>query len=212
MRKALLLVVLIMIGPCFTVQAHTPNVMMSILKEGGPEPEDVLETAGLVEGDGIKFKVGDTTNNSSMRISIDIDKNGMFNDSVDFISSWMVYDCVYDENGTLLDENCSESVVFYFNGTNGSGIYDYQLERMVNDSHTNFWLNTIFVGVDDHSDSSLPSVGDCFGAGCEEEVVDSSDDVEDGYEKYIPLLMIVSAVGLVGVTISLINEKNSEEE
>ncbi len=212
MRKALLLVVLIMVGPCFTVQAHTPNVMMSILKEGGPEPEDVLETAGLVEGDGIKFKVGDTTNNSSMRISIDIDKNGMFNDSVDFISSWMVYDCVYDENGTLLDENCSESVVFYFNGTNGSGIYDYQLERMVNDSHTNFWLNTIFVGVDDHSDSSLPSVGDCFGAGCEEEVVDSSDDVEDGYEKYIPLLMIVSAVGLVGVTISLINEKNSEEE
>jgi len=186
--------------------------MMSILKEGGPEPEDVLETAGLVEGDGIKFKVGDTTNNSSMRISIDIDKNGMFNDSVDFISSWMVYDCVYDENGTLLDENCSESVVFYFNGTNGSGIYDYQLERMVNGSHTNVWLNTIFVGIDDHSESGLPSVGDCFGAGCEEVVESASDSVDEGYEKYIPLLMVVSAVGLVGVTISLINEKNSEEE
>ena len=212
MRRLMLLVVFMMMAPCFTVQAHTPNVMMSILKEGGPEPEDVLETAGLVEGDGIKFKVGDNTNNSSMRISIDIDKNGMFNDSVDFISSWMVYDCVYDENGTLLDENCSESVVFYFNGTNGSGIYDYQLEKMVNGSHTNVWLNTIFVGIDDHSESGLPSVGDCFGAGCEEEVVDSSEGVEEGYEKYIPLLMVVSAVGLVGVTISLINEKNSEEE
>ena len=201
-----------MLVPCLSVQAHTPNVMMSILKEEGPAPEDVLETAGFVAGDGIKFKVGDTTNNTSMRISIDLDNNGLFNDSVDFVSPWMVYDCDYDENGTLLDENCSESVVFYFNGTNGSGIYDYQLERMVNGSHTNFWLNTIFVGIDDHSESGLPSVGDCFGAGCEEEVVDSSEDVEEGYEKYIPLLMIVSAVGLVGVTISLINEKKDYNE
>ena len=83
---------------------------------------------------------------------------------------------------------------------------------MVNGSHTNFWINSIFVGIDDHSESGLPSVGDCFGAGCEEEVDDSSEDVEEGYEKYIPLLMIVSAVGLVGVTISLINEKSTEEE
>ena len=63
-----------MMVPCLTVQAHTPNVMMSILKEDGPAPEDVLETAGFVEGDGIKFKVGDTTNNTSMRVSIDLDK------------------------------------------------------------------------------------------------------------------------------------------
>ena len=201
-----------MMVPCLSVQAHTPNVMMSILKEDGPAPEDVLETAGFVEGDGIKFKVGDTSNNSSMRISIDIDKNGMFNDSVDFISSWMVYDCAYDENGTLEEENCSESVVFYFNGTNGSGIYDYQLEKMVNGSHTNVWLNTIFVGIDDHSEAGLPSVGDCFGAGCEDDVSQSSESEDEGLEKYIPLLMIVSAVGLIGVTISLINEKSSEEE
>ena len=83
---------------------------------------------------------------------------------------------------------------------------------MVNGSHTNFWLNTIFVGIDNHSEVGLPSVGDCFGAGCEEEVVDSSEGVEEGYEKYIPLLMIVSAVGLVGVTISLINEKKDYDE
>ena len=124
----------------------------------------------------------------------------------------MVYDCEYDGNGTLLDENCSESVVFYFNGSNGSGIYDYQLEKMVNGSHTNFWINTIFVGIDDHSEDGLPSIGDCFGAGCEEEVESTSDSVDEGYEKYIPLLMVISAIGLIGVTISLINEKNSEEE
>ena len=210
MRRVVLLVILIMMAPCLAVQAHTPNVMMSILKEGGPEPKDVLETAGLVEGDGIKFKVGDTTNNSSMRISIDLDKNGMFNDSGDFISQWMVFDCLYDENGTLLDENCSESVVFYFNGTNGSTIFDYQLERMVNGSHANITINTIFVGIDDHSESGLPSVGDCFGAGCEEDITQSSEGIDDGYEKYIPHLMVVSAVGLLGVAISMIIEEKEE--
>jgi hypothetical protein len=197
--------------PCLAVQAHTPNVMMSILKEEGPVPEDVVETAGLVEGDGIKFKVGDSSNNTSMRVSIDIDSNGMFNDSIDFISPWMVFDCAYDENGTLLDENCSESVVFYFNGTNESGIYDYQLERMVNSSHTNVWINSIFVGIDIHEEGGSPSVGDCFGAGCEDDVIQSSESADDGYQKYIPLLMVVSAVGLLGVAISMITEEKDEE-
>ena len=210
MRRVVVLVVLIMMAPCLAVQAHTPNVMMSILKEGGPVPEDVVETAGLVEGDGIKFKVGDSVNNTSMRVSIDLDKNGLFNDSGDFISPWMVFDCAYDENGTLLDENCSESVVFYFNGTNGSGIYDYQLERMVNGSHTNVWINSIFVGIDVHEEGVLPSVGDCFGAGCEDDVSQASESEDEGLEKYIPLLMIVSAVGLLGVAISIITEEKED--
>ena len=210
MRGVALLVILIMMAPCLAVQAHTPNVMMSILKEGGPVPEDVVETAGFVEGDGIKFKVGDSVNNTSMRVSIDLDKNGLFNDSDDFISPWMVFDCAYDENGTLLDENCSESVVFYFNGTNGSGIYDYQLERMVNGSHTNVWINSIFVGIDVHEEGVLPSVGDCFGAGCEDDVSLASESEDEGLEKYIPLLMIVSAVGLLGVAISIITEEKKD--
>ena len=213
MRKALLLLFLIMVVPCLTVQAHTPNVMMSILKEGGPAPEDVLETAGFVEGDGIKFKVGDTTNNTSMRISIDLDKNGLFNDSVDFVSSWMVYDCEYDGNGTLLDENCSESVVFYFNGTNGSGIYDYQLEKMVNGNHTNFWINTIFVGIDDHSEDGLPSIGDCFGAGCDENSEELVDSKSDSFELgMVEILMVISAIGVIGLSISIIKENKQVED
>ena len=167
LRIRVLFVVFVLFSPFMATQAHTPNVMMSILKEEGPVPEDILETAGFVAGDGVKFKVGDSTNNSTMRVSIDIDGNGYFNESEDYFSPWMVFDCEYDENGTLLDSECAESDVFYFNGSNGTGIYDYQVEKMVNGSHTDFWINTIFVGVDDHSESTLPNVGDCFGSGCE---------------------------------------------
>ncbi|MBK71649.1 MAG: hypothetical protein CMB43_04405 [Euryarchaeota archaeon] len=211
MRFLVGLVLLVLILPCVNVQAHTPNVMMSILKEEGPVPADIVEAAGFVEGDGVKFKMSDTANNSSMRVSIDLDRDGVFNESSDYFSSWMVYDCQYDANGTLLDPDCVESVVFYFNGTNGSGTYNYQIEKMVNDSHTNFWINTIFVGLDNHEEPGLPSVGECFGAGCEE-VGDSSVGEENESRKYISILMVISAVGLIGVAISLILEKPEYEE
>ena len=197
-----------------TVQAHTPNVMMSILKDEGPVPADVLDTAGFVAGDGIKFKVGDNTNNSTMRVSIDIDGDGSFNESVDYFSPWMVYDCQYDENGTLLDSGCIESDVFYFNGSNGTGVYDYQVEKMVNGSHTDFWINTIFVGVDDHTESELPGVGDCFGSGCDDdndEIVGSGAS-ENSKKQLISILMVISVVGLIGVSISLINENKTKDD
>ena len=213
LRIRVLFVLMVLLSPFMAVQAHTPNVMMSILKDEGPVPKDVLETAGFVAGDGIKFKVGDSTNNSTMRVSIDLDGDGAFNESVDYFSPWMVYDCQYDENGTLLNSDCVESDVFYFNGSNGTGIYDYQLEKMVNGSHTDFWINTIFVGVDDHTESELPNVGDCFGSGCDNEIVESNES-EDTNNQLIPILMIISVVGLVGVSISLINENklNNEKE
>ncbi len=204
-------VLFILMSPCIAVQAHTPNVMMSILKEDGPVPKDVLETAGFVAGDGIKFKMGDGTNNSTIRVSIDIDDDGVFNESVDYFSPWMVFDCQYDENGTLLNSECVESNVFYFNGTNGSGIYSYQVERMINGSHTDFWVNTIFVGVDIHEEGGLPSVGDCFGAGCEE-VEDLGSSDSNSKMDLISALMVISAIGLVVVSLSILSEKSSEEE
>lgn len=217
MRIVALLIVTMMMVPCLAVQAHTPNIITVIIKEDRPYPDNIPETTGFVEEDGVWFRMMDSTNNTTLRVSIDIDGDGYFNESLDYFSPWMVFDCAYDENGTLLDSDCVESDVFYFNGANGSGIYDYQVERMINGSHVNFSINTIFVGMDDHSESGLPSVGDCFGAGCEEVITQSSVSTDDGYEKYIPLLMVVSAIGLLGVAISMITEekeevKSSEEE
>ena len=54
MRLLVGFVLLILLLPCIAVQGHTPNVMMSILKEDGPAPADIVETAGFVEGDGVK--------------------------------------------------------------------------------------------------------------------------------------------------------------
>tara|TARA_B100001540_G_scaffold220741_1_gene195134 strand:- start:194 stop:865 length:672 start_codon:yes stop_codon:yes gene_type:complete len=204
-------ILFILMSPCIAVQAHTPDIFTVIIKDDRPYPDNIPESTGFVEGDGAWFRMMDSTNNSTIRVSIDIDDDGVFNESVDYFSPWMVFDCQYDENGTLLNSECVESDVFYFNGTNGSGIYSYQVERMVNGSHTDFWVNTIFVGVDIHEEGDLPGVGDCFGAGCEE-VEDLSGDVNDSKEDLISALMVISAIGLVVVSLSILSEKSSEEE
>ena len=82
---------------------------------------------------------------------------------------------------------------------------------MVNDSPTNFWIKTIFFWLDNHEEPGLPNVGDCFGAGCEELEVSTVED-DDTTRKYISILMVISAIGLIGVAISLIVEKPETEE
>ena len=57
----------------------------------------------------------------------------------------------------------------------------------------------------------MPNVGDCFGSGCDDEIVESSES-EDTDKKLIPILMVISVVGLIGVSISLINEKNIDDK
>ena len=37
--------------------------------------------------------------------------------------------CQYDENGTLLNSDCVESDVFYFNGSNGTGYMTIKLKK-----------------------------------------------------------------------------------
>ena len=213
MRRVVLLLLIIILFPCVSVQAHTPNIMMSILKEDGPAPMNIVETAGFVEGDGLKFKVGDSTDNASMRVSIDLNGDGIFNQSDDYFTPWMVYDCQHDDNGTLDDPECVESVVFYFNGSNGSGTYDYRVEKIVGGKANNSWNNSIFVGVDNHQESTLPIIGDCFGIGCQDDVelvVESDNEGEN--KNLISLLIVISTIGLIVVSLSILFEKNSEEE
>ncbi len=213
MRKVVFLICFVLIIPGLNVQAHTPNVLMNIMKDGGAEPGNILETTGFVEGDGVKFKVVDITENVTMRVSIDLDGDGNFSNNSDFISPWLVEDCEYDENGSLIDDDCQKSVVFYFNESNGSGTYDYQIERMVNGSHTNYWIYSIFVGVDNHDEMGLPTIGDCFGAGCQEQVDGEADSKDnDSNKRLLTVLIIISAMGVIFLSLSMLNENKDEEE
>lgn len=195
------------------VAAHTPSIITSNLSENGPMPSNITETTDFFEGDSVYFRMGDTGENVTIRVSIDIDGDGVFNQSNDVFSNWLNFSCELNENGTaLLDENCSISFTYQFSANNSTGIYYYQVERRIEENYTNSWINTIYVGIDVHVEDSVPNIGDCFGAGCDEPATQVDSESKD-FELYLmEVLILISAIGVIGLSISIIKERKDEPE
>ena len=198
------------------VSAHTPSTLTSILSSDGPKPENITQSTDFFEGDEVWFLMKDDGENVTMRVSIDIDRDGVFNQSNDVFSTWLNHSCELNENGTeKVDENCTVDFKYRFDANNSTGTYYYyQVERRVGENHTNSWMYTIFVGVDIHQDgdSQLPSIGDCFGDACEEEVVVEVQTTNDNYSDYLKITILISLVAVIILTISIIKDSSNEDE
>ena len=196
------------------VEAHTPSIITSNLSENGPIPSNITETTDFFEGDSVYFRMGDKGENVTMRVSIDIDGDGVFNQSTDVFSNWLNFSCELNENGTeVLDENCSISFTYQFSANNSTGTYFYQVERRIEENYTNSWINTIYVGIDIHLEDGVPNIGDCFGAGCVESTENLVDSKSDGFEiGLVEIMMIISAIGVIGLSVSIIRENKQTEQ
>ena len=112
-----------------------------------------------------------------------------------------------------MDENCSISFTHQFSANDSTGTYYYQVERRVEENYTNSWINTIYVGIDIHLEDGIPNIGDCFGAGCDEASDDSVEDSNDGLElDLVKILILISAIGVIGMSISIIKENKQSDE
>ena len=151
-----------------SVSAHEQETLNVILVSDEIRPGNVTDTA-FVEGNGIVFRMRDSTENASMQIRIDLNQDGVFGGDGDNISVWLTRSCTLDENGTLVDESCAVSHALVF-GNSSAGTYAYQVERVVNNSTTDVWNHSVIVHQDIHEEPGQPSIGDCFGAGCDEAV------------------------------------------
>ena len=146
-----------------------------------------------------------------MRVSIDIDGDGVFNQSNDVFSNWLNFSCELNENGTAtLDENCSISFTYQFAVNNSSGVYYYNVERRVEGNYTDSWIHTIDVGIDVHGEEGVPDIGDCFGAGCEDVTVEAESDSDNFELDLVKILILISAIGVIGLSISIIKERKDE--
>ncbi|NCG01621.1 MAG: hypothetical protein GWP25_07510 [Euryarchaeota archaeon] len=193
--------------------AHEQEIFNVILIEDDVRPGNITDVT-FVEGNGIVFRMRDTMENTSMQVRIDLDQDGLFEGEGDNISSWLTRSCELDENGSLVDESCavSHSIVF---GNTSQGTYGYQVERMVNNSTTDVWDYSIIVHADIHEEPGQPTVGDCFGAGCDEES-DVSDEVQqtsDSIESKLSAVMAMASLGIFMMVLSIRKErriKNSD--
>jgi len=200
---------LILLAP--SVSAHEQETLNVILVEDEVRPGNVTDTA-FVEGNGIVFRMRDSTENASMQIRIDLNQDGVFGGDGDNMSVWLTRSCTLDENGTLEDESCAVSHALVF-GNASAGTYAYQVERVVNNSTTDVWNYSVIVHRDIHEEPGQPSIGDCFGAGCDE-VISIDEDLEQSLsstEIALYVVMAFAALGIFMLVLSIRNERANQD-
>ena len=191
--------------------AHEQETLNVILVSDEVRPGNVTDTA-FVEGNGIVFRMRDSTENASMQIRIDLNQDGVFGGDGDNMSVWLTRSCTLDENGTLVDESCAVSHALVF-GNASAGTYAYQVERVVNNSTTDVWNHSVIVHQDIHEEPGQPSIGDCFGAGCDDAVSDD-EQVEQSLittENTLYAVMVFAALGIFMLALSIRNERANQD-
>tara|TARA_B100001564_G_scaffold347888_1_gene349138 strand:- start:1442 stop:2164 length:723 start_codon:yes stop_codon:yes gene_type:complete len=201
--SAFLMVALIGLLVASTASAHEQETYNVIVIADGPMPANITDS-GFVQGNAVVFRMKDTTENASIRITIDTNQDGVYNSSTDDTSVWLVESCELDENGSLVDQACAVSHTYEFNLNATVGDYGYLFERSINESIVSNQTYTISLQKDVHEEPGVPTFGECFGIGCEDEQTSQSD--EERQLDPIVLVMVVAIVGIIGLSISIMNE------
>ncbi len=194
-----------------SASAHEQETLNVILVDDEVRPGNVTDTA-FVEGNGIVFRMRDSTENASMQIRIDLNQDGFFGGDGDNMSVWLTRSCTLDENGTLEDESCAVSHALVF-GNASAGTYAYQVERVVNNSTTDVWNYSVIVHQDIHEEPGQPSIGDCFGAGCDEEISpDEEEKSSTTTENALYVVMVFASLGIFMLILSIRNERINKDD
>lgn len=204
---ALLVAALIGLLTLTHASAHEQETYNIIVVADGPMPANITDS-GFVQGNIVVFRMKDTTENASIRVTIDTNQDGVFNGSTDDMSVWLVQSCELTENGTLVDETCAVSHSYEFNINATVGDYGYLFERAINESIVTNETYTISLQKDVHEEPGVPTLGECFGIGCEADVV--AQEVEESQTELLIIVMGVAIVGIIGLSISIMNESKEQ--
>ena len=200
---ALLVAALIGLLTLTHASAHEQETYNIIVVADGPMPANITDS-GFVQGNIVVFRMKDTTENASIRVTIDINQDGVFNSSTDDMSVWLVQSCELTENGSLVDDTCAVSHSYEFNINATVGDYGYLFERAINESIVTNETYTISLQKDVHEEPGVPTLGECFGIGCEADVV--AQEGEESQTELLIIVMGVAIVGIIGLSISIMNE------
>jgi len=187
-----------------TVSGHEQETYNVIVVADGPMPANITDS-DFVQGNAVVFRMKDTTENASIRITLDADLSGAFDNQSDNQSDWLVYACELTDNGTLADEDCSVSFTYEFATNATPGTYAYQLEWAINETVTAVETYSILLWKDVHEEPGVPTLGDCFGIGCD---VQDAVGEEDKLSRELMLMAVAvgAAIGAIGLSVSIRND------
>ena len=101
-----------------SVTAHDPESFTVLLFEEGAVPESIAEGT-LFENDSLFFRNQDTRENTTHRIQIDADGDGVFGGVDDMTTQWLDSSCELNETGHKVDEECQAAEVVLLSASNG---------------------------------------------------------------------------------------------
>ena len=140
--------------------AHEPERFSVVVREDTHTPL----AANLVVNDSVQYINKDSRENITHEIGLDLNGDGDFNDTDEFSSGPLHYEC-----DRVNDTDCRTAWVFFFNDTSMVG--NYILSDLLSDgTEIEVWLN---ISADVHIEV-MPPIGECFG--------DCEDDEEAGDE------------------------------
>ena len=206
-RRGAAFAVVLLVGLVATGQttAHEQETYNVILVADGPMPANITDT-DFVQGNAVVFRMKDTTENASIRISIDLDGDGNYSEDSDNRSTWLVESCELTDNGTMVDDSCAVSHTYEFEFNATPGVYPYMLERAINGSVVTSENYSMTLWKDVHDEPGVPTLGECFGIGCEEEVVNALDQGMS-QEDILLGVMGFSAIGAVLLALSISRDR-----
>jgi hypothetical protein len=201
------LLLLVLLSP--TTQAHEQKTLTVILAENGVVSGNITDPS-FVQGNAVWFQMHDDSNNTTMTVRLDVNLDGVFNASDDFDSGTLVDECELDENGSLVDDACIVSAIYAFDQNATVDTYVFWVIRTHNGTET-MWNHSIAVHKDVHVEEG-PTPGDCFGVGCPSDDEDRGGAavVEESDTSAVMILALISLVGMIALTLSILKEQNGK--
>jgi len=179
------------------VSAHEPKEYTMLLKQDGVTPSGVPEGI-LVTTDSLFFRNADNRENTSHRILIDADGDGIFDGIDDIATAWLTSSCELNETGQRIDPECEVTELVYLDPSNGLLPGTLDLLHQIDNNGSLWESNFTVTFTDDVHTPENPAP--------EEEIGTETS----GETNFATLLLIVSLVGTIIILPRLIGTSEQD--
>ena len=172
------------------VVGHELLIYTVIVNSEGGQPADI-PNGTLKEGDSAWFWMKDTTENATLIVEVE-------KDGAKMRSPVLQFECELDDNGTRVDEECTNRFDFVFNQHNSAGLWNFTFLTYVNDSLEKTSNGSVYIQEDLH----------------EEEVNDdaSKDELEISKQTIAAIVAVISLFAIAILLSQNEPQKPFEEE
>ena len=171
------------------VVGHELLIYTVIVNSEGGQPSDI-PNGTLKEGDSAWFWMKDTTENATLIVEVE-------KDGAKMRSPVLQFECELDDNGTRVNEECTNRFDFVFNQHNSAGLWNFTFLTYVNDTLSKTSSGSVYIQEDLHD---------------QEVIEDASKELEISKQTIAAIVAVISLFGIAIILSQNGPKKPFEEE